>query len=190
MKSINRFLVAACATIGVLGLTSLCTPAHATPVFVGSYVVDNGPSWEVNPPVYSARQAAALLFGGDFDDYLISTNSSLDPSTITMTGHYDGWGIFTDSIFGQDFSKDLGGAGYNSDPGNGNAYSAYVSDHGDSNVNYVWTNDAPDIAMPGDNDRDDIPCDNNLPATPEPGSLALLGMGGLPLFGILRRRLN
>lgn len=170
MKKFIGPVIALMATI--LVAAPMCS---AAPVFVGSYAVDgNGaaPSWTTNPPVYSAREAAALLFGGAAADYLISVDPSLDPLTITMTGHYDGWAE-PDTIFNQDFKLDTGGAGYNSAPGVGSAWSAYVYDHADSNVNYVWK----------------VNSDNGpgAPVVPEPNSLALLGMGGLPFLGLLRR---
>ncbi len=67
----------------------ICTTAFAAlggPVFVGSYAVYDGPVWSTNPPVYSAQEAAALLFGGTPSDYAISIDPSLDPSTITHSG--------------------------------------------------------------------------------------------------------
>lgn len=176
------------AAMALSGFFCLGSSAHATPTFVGSYAVDgNGaaPSWATNPPVYSAREAAALLFGGDADDYLISVNPSLDPLTITLTGHYDGWAE-NDTIFNQDYRLDTGGHGYNSAPGLGSAWSAYVFDHADSNINYVWRNDAPDVADKNDTDRDDLPADG-APAVPEPGSLGLLGCGLFGLIGRLRQ---
>ena len=33
---------------------------------IGSYRVSDGPSWGTNPPVYSGREAAVLLFGGTY----------------------------------------------------------------------------------------------------------------------------
>jgi hypothetical protein len=45
----------------------------ATVTFVGSWAVDQGPSWTVGPNAYTGQQAAALLFGGTASDYMIST---------------------------------------------------------------------------------------------------------------------
>ncbi|EKS39948.1 DUF5801 repeats-in-toxin domain-containing protein [Afipia clevelandensis] len=102
--------------------------------FVGSYRVSDGVAWGLNPPVYSAAQAAVLLFGGAASDYLISTNNNA--ATITATGWYDGWGKAW-TAFAQNFSQDAAPAGYNLP--NGDAWSAYVSDHTDySKINYVW----------------------------------------------------
>lgn len=155
----------------ILLATILCmasTYAHAVPTFVGSYQVNDGPIWTDNPPVYSATEAAALIFGGDASDYFISTDSSMDYTTITHTGWYDGWGDHVGQEFDENYSLDLGAPGY-AEPGEfGAAYSAYVLDGlGDSFVNYVWLADAVD--------------------TPAPGVLALLGLG-LAGFGFARRK--
>src|SRR4051812_29894797 len=78
----------------VLTLTLACASfvAQATPTFVGSYQVNDGPSWLGNPPVYSATEAAALVFGGVAADYFVSILGSGDYTTITHTGWYDGYG--------------------------------------------------------------------------------------------------
>lgn len=157
----------------ILGLTVLCagTAAQAAPTFVGSYAVYDGPAWTGNPPVYSGREAAALIFGGSPIDYLISIDPSLDPNTITQTAWYDGWGEHGGMIFNQDYKLDLGNPGYNDPTGTGTARSAYVRDGLDDTSmyrNYVWTND--------------------VAAAPEPASMALLGMGALPLLRRWRRR--
>ena len=47
----------------------LVTSASATPVFVGSWTVDQGPSWNISPAAYTGQEAAALLFGGTASDY-------------------------------------------------------------------------------------------------------------------------
>ncbi len=41
--------------------------------FVGSWTVDQGPSWTTVPTAYSGLTAAALLFGGSPTDYFLST---------------------------------------------------------------------------------------------------------------------
>src|SRR5438445_957071 len=76
--------------LATLGLAWVSAPAaHAAPyVYVGSYQVGDGPVWSTNPQVYSARGAAALLFGGLDADYAIST----DPDTVNHLAWVDGWG--------------------------------------------------------------------------------------------------
>ena len=51
-------------------------PAHAGYVFVGSWEVDEGPSWTTAPTAFSGVAAAAYLFGGSAADYVISTVDS------------------------------------------------------------------------------------------------------------------
>jgi hypothetical protein len=175
-----RHLGAIIAFVGVIGLTSV-KPAAAAPVFVGSFAVYSGPDWHTNPTVFSGQDAAAFLFGGVADEYLISTNSSLDPLSITQTAWYDTWGKSAGTVYGQGFKFDLGNPGYNDPGGVGSAISAFVHDNlSDTETyrNFVWR----------DLDRIKPPCDTP-PVAPEPGSLALLGTGLLPLAGMLKRRL-
>jgi hypothetical protein len=125
---------------------SLCLQsAHtllASTVYIGSFSVADGPSWTTNPTVYSAREAAAFLFGGSFSDYAISTiANTTDPSTINHLAFVDGWGDgqYLAHPASEDFKLDSGGPGYNN-PSGGPAYSAYVQDHSfpGQYVNYVW----------------------------------------------------
>ena len=105
-------------------------------VYEGSYTVSDGANWMSNPPVYSAKEAAALIFGGEASDYVISVNPSQDPASITGTGWYDGWGKPW-TIFDDDFKQDAAPEGYKEPVLD--AWSAYVSDHVDpSKMNYVW----------------------------------------------------
>lgn len=141
-----------------MALLAASVSAQAVPVYVGSYQVNDGPSWPNNPAVYSATEAAALIFGGVASDYFISILSSLDYTTITHTGWYDGWGEHSGMEFDENYKLDLGAPGYNAPGGYGTARSAYVHDGlSDNFVNYVWTSDAADV--------------------PEPASIALLGLG-------------
>lgn len=145
-----------------IGLFMFCMAgmANATPVYIGSYAVYDGPGWTTNPPVYSAREAAALVFGGLFSDYAISINSSSDFSTITHTGWYDGWGEHQGMVFNEDYKLDTGNSGYNTPGGSGTARSAYIRDglfSTDTYRNYVWKVDAEPV--------------------PEPSTMILLGAG-------------
>ncbi|MHA6346682.1 Ig-like domain-containing protein [Roseivivax sp. CAU 1761] len=114
-----------------------------TLAYIGSYRVSDGAPWGSNPPVYSAKEAAALIFGGQADDYRISISASLDPATITDTAWYDGWGKPW-KVFDDDFKQDADPAGYYAPFGD--AWSAYVRDHVDySRINYVWSSEQSGI---------------------------------------------
>lgn len=101
------------------------------PVYVGSWDVNDGPSYGEHPPVYSAVEAAALLFGGDPEDYQISTISD-DPSQINNLAFVDGYGDsqYLTNPAPEDFSVDGGIPGYDFGEGGQPDFSAYVEDHG------------------------------------------------------------
>jgi hypothetical protein len=149
---------------------ALSTPLLASPlVYVGSYQVDQGPYWWTNPLSYSAREGAALVFGGVYSDYQISIDpNTFDPSTITHTGWYTTWGIGGGQVYQQDFKLQTG-SGYNDPGGTGTAISAYTWDNasGEAYTNYVW--------------RD--------ASVPEPSTVSILGTGLVGL-AFLRRRLR
>jgi hypothetical protein len=137
--------------IAVLAILTVCifgAVQASAYTYVGSYAVYDGPNWVDNPPVYSAVEAAALIFGGVPSDYAISINSSRDPMTITFTGWYDGWGDHDGRIFPQNYKLDMGNPGYN-DPGDYyTAYSAYVHDGLEGFTNYVWTSEGTPVPLP------------------------------------------
>lgn len=156
---------------------SISLNAVAAPTYVGSFNVQDGPHWETNPPVYSALEAAALIFGGNPADYAVSILDSLDPATITHTAYYDGWGDHTRRVFAEGFKLDFGAPGYNDpdpylDPTgwldaagfSKYAYSAYVSD-GIRASNHVW----------------------RVAVVPEPETYAMM-LAGLGVLGFAIRR--
>ncbi len=151
-------------------LLMAAAPASAA-TFVGSFQVDDGPNWNTNPVVYSAAEAAALLFGGTAADYDISTISA-DPLSINNMGWYTTWGVSGGQMYHEDYKLDLGNPGYNDPSGTGTAISAYTDDNavGSQYTNYVFRVDA-------------------LGAVPEPSTWAmmLLGFGALG-FAMRRRR--
>lgn len=138
--SISKKLSMATAGAIFVALGLAGTAQAAT--LVGSFSVGSGPFWGTNPTVYSAREAAALIFGGNPTDYSIST----DPNTINYLAFYDGWADeqYLSNPQPQDFKVDVGNPGYDDPGGFGTAYSAYVGDHSTPGefVNYVFTNDA------------------------------------------------
>nr|MBC8240808.1 Ig-like domain-containing protein [Alphaproteobacteria bacterium] len=143
--------------------------------YVGSYEVNDGPYWGSNPAVYSGVQAAALIFGGNANEYAISTNSSQNAGTVTNTAWYDGWGEHSGMVFADTYRLDVNGDGY-AYPGGGNtARSAYVSDGlSDAYVNYVWREGIADETVPGGAGNDVIGGGG--------GDATLIGVGGDDLF--------
>jgi hypothetical protein len=123
MLGMKRLLL---GTVAAAGLALASAAAQAAPVFVGSWIVGDGPIWFSNPPVYSGVEAAALLFGGSPSDYAISTVDS-NPANINNMAYADTWGGDIAPV-AEDYSLSLCGGTY--DCGfEGSATSAYVLDH-------------------------------------------------------------
>jgi hypothetical protein len=175
IKSIRAF-VAVCA----LGIATI---ASATPTYTytGSWIVGEGPVWTSNPQVYSGQSAAALLFGGNASDYVISTVDNT-VANINFLAFLDGWGDtqYLNSPAAMDYSLSSIGGGYNEYP----AFSAYVLDHtcmnrysdinaacsdGTQYVNYAFKVSNSDV--------------------PEPTTLALFGLAFASLAVARRRKI-
>jgi hypothetical protein len=126
--------------------------------FAGSWHVGDGPNWPTAPQVYSALDAAALLFGGSATDYAISTISS-DSNTINHLAFVDGYGDpqYLNNPASESFSGSL--PTYSTY----GAYSAYVHDNScfnrygnlgqscdssDTHVNYAFRLDAQAQSVP------------------------------------------
>jgi len=147
--------------------------ASASPLFAGSWDLYSGPYYAAPelPPLYTGQQAAAFLFGGNADDYVISTVGS-DAADIDYRAWYDLSG-FAPAIFAHDYTHD-GGI-----PGQYDAWfdaSALVMDHfyqGDGPYPYV------NYAFRVSDEVADVP---------EPMSVGLLGAGLLGMGLALRRR--
>jgi len=162
--NLKHLLAAAAATLALSA-----GAAHAvTYVFAGSWFVGQGPAFQTQPTVYSAVEAAALLFGGVASDYAISTVDS-NVGNINFLAHADQYGnnTFITTTVAQDFKQDLGTAGYNT---NGDT-SAYVLDHASPTTgfgqNYAFRISA---------------------VVPEPGAWAMMIVGFGATGLLLRRR--
>lgn len=142
-------------TLSRITLILLTAAALASAGLIGSWQVDQGPSWSAVPPAYTGQEAAALLFGGSPSDYWISTS----PNFIDHLAWVSTWGgacggtLPCGTKVAEDFKVSTGGL-YAS-PGD---TSAYVWDwaQGSTYINYAFSADS---------------------AVPEPGSFLLLGAG-------------
>jgi hypothetical protein len=174
----RRISAAAACAVGLL----IADSASAVPVYVGSWQVDNGPSWATLPSAYSGQQAAALLFGGNPSDYAISTIDD-NPANIDFMAWVSTWGggklglcagaFPCGTKVAEDF--DVSTAGVYRNPGD---ISAYVNDWaiGPQYTNYVFVDNAPGVTAL-----------NGVAEIPEPATLVLFGTG-LAAAGLLRRR--
>lgn len=154
-------------SIVMLALAAGAFAAQAAPTYVGSFQVDKGPWWTSNPHVYSATEAAALLFGGVASDYDISTNGT-DASLIDHQGWYSIWGVGGGHKFQENYSFSACGGGYNCGSTN-SAVSAYVGDNarGAAFTNFVFRVDANTV--------------------PEPATLSIAALGLLAAAAARRR---
>lgn len=174
------------AAASAVAMAFTAAPAQAATTFVGSWYVGDGPVWTSNPLVLSAREAAALLFGGTAADYAISTIDD-QVANINYRAHVDGWGDeqYLTGTVDQDYKLDQGAPGYNDPSGTGTAYSAYVLDHSCDNrygnpgaactSNAIGRNFAFRLDAAG--------------AVPEPATWAML-VAGFGVIGFAMRRRN
>ncbi len=164
------------ATALALATTALAAPASATTyVYVGSWQLDEGPSWTSSPPdgplAYTGQEAAAFLFGGPASKYVIST-AGPSTSTIDQMAWYSviGYDVVKHA---QDYSSKYLGQYYgptsNYPFGDPNAAaSAYVNDIGSGSQ---YTNYAFAVA-----------------GVPEPAAWGLMILGFGVVGGAMRRR--
>lgn len=154
----------------------------ATPVYVGNWSVyhPDAPSWSASPPngplAYTGQEAAALLFGGNASDYVISTVSD-QVADINNSAWYDiiGYGA---SLQAEDYFVKYLGLYYGPTSGYAgvvgvSAASAFVQDnlYNFSGLNYAFR----------------ISGNNQVPDTG--ATVSLLG-AGLVALAVLRRKRN
>jgi len=136
------------------------TMANASLVFVGSWTPYDSPvSWASQPPngplAYTGQEAAALLFGGNASDYVISTADN-QVANINHLSWYDVIGVggnqfaenYTNKYLGQFYGPT---SGYNCCGGayaGVNAASAYIHDNGVTGRNYAFRDDGGAVPEP------------------------------------------
>jgi hypothetical protein len=165
MKPITSTLA---LTVALLSASAI---ACAAPIFAGSWNLYSGPSYLDEPPLYTGQQAAAALFGGTADDYVISTVGKL-VADIDYQAWYDlhGLGVLRS---GQAYLKDDGLAGIYDATGDA---SAMVRDHPyEEGGAYPYVNYAFRVSGPASD-------------VPEPMSVGLLGAGLLGMALVRRKR--
>jgi hypothetical protein len=161
-------------------LVTFCsmTAAVASPTYtyVGNWQVSSGPYWgatdgngHYTTGIYSGVEAAAAIFGGTASDYVTSTVGA-NAADIDFQAWYDGYGQLT-TKFSDTWHADPTGTGLYANVDWNNfvpTWSAWVSDHGATNVNYAFRVD-------------------EAAAVPEPAMISLFGLG---LVGLSLSRRN
>lgn len=161
----NKFLGKCIAVCALVFSSSLI----AAPIYVGSWDTYNtdGPDWsDFTTPTYTGQEVAALLFGGNATDYVISTVGP-DPLAINNMVWLDQIYIGT-GLFGESYRVDSNGNGIYDIQGD---TSAWVRDNGqgDGLINYAFLIEQ----TPGG-------------TVPAPAPLLLLGIG-LAALGLRAR---
>ena len=122
-------------TVGADGSSSIFAGSIGSKAFgfVGSWNISTGQPWPSNPPTYTGQEAAALLFGGNPGDYMISTVSD-QIADINHKAWVEAYAVSGASEVAEDYKVDTGAPGYNT----GGDTSAYVLDHRTGKINYAF----------------------------------------------------
>ncbi len=158
---------------------------HASLVYVGSWQVDEGPTWFSVPPngplAYTGQEAAAFLFGGSPANYVISTINN-NPINVNHMAWYSVIGYIGNqgnggSLLAENFNLKYLGQFYGPTSGYPTgtpiaATSAFVRDNAQGGTfrNFAFIN-VPDASP-----------------VPEPASMTLVCMGAFGLVLRARRR--
>jgi hypothetical protein len=160
MKNLTKALSAVLLTVAAVS-------ASAAPIYVGAWNLYSGENWGSHTaPILTGQMAAAELFGGAADDYVISTNGD-SVANINYLAWYDQYGLGLDQ-FAQDYLSDSGQIGVYDTMGD---TSAMIMDNGRNSgaMNYAFRVDAPaDV--------------------PEPLTVGLIGAGMLGMAMARRRK--
>jgi hypothetical protein len=124
--------------------------------FVGNWSVSDGPQWSTSPAtdvMFNGVEAAEFLFG-PLGAGLVYATASNDSGLVDHMANYDGWGVPSNSVLSEDFLVDKDGNGlYERYSGSPYDYttsdmSAYISDHGNNNINYAFVGNAAIVPEP------------------------------------------
>lgn len=155
MKLITKIVATLILTSG----TAMASPVYT---YVGSWQVDQGPGWWDNPLAYSGKDAAAVIFGGSANDYVISTINNL-AADIDFSAWYSVIGVWGGFKFADDYNSNSVLYQDHWTGGFDGSASAYVWDNaqGSQYINYAF--------LVGGNQQTN--------PIPEPGMIALFGLG-------------
>jgi hypothetical protein len=133
--------------------------------YIGSFQVNDGPAWSSTVEMFNGLDAAEEVFGNLAENMLYAL-STLDSGLVNHLANYDGYGQ-SNHVFAEDIIVDINGNGlYNSEGAGQGDWSAYITDHSNTNVNYVFQRTVN-------------------AQIPEPTTLAIFGLG---LLGLASRR--